>query len=151
MNTANQCTSCLASECDLRSVLQRGPGGSHDIIIHQCRQCRHFQVTDKLYKYMEPESPELLAVCLKHMPALGSHAEPNIKVVDAMWVWTEPHSMRLKVRLTVRATIKGVLVQQRVLVELKIHFKQCLECNREYTNRVSVWVLLWRDMATYCR
>lgn len=93
-------------------------------------------MTDKLYKYMEPESPELLAVCLKQLPALSSHAEPSIKVVDAMWVWSEPHSMRLKLRLTVRATIKGVLVQQRVLVELKIQFKQCLECNREYTNRV---------------
>lgn len=136
-NEANQCQSCLASEVNLSSLLQRGPGGAHDIVIHQCRQCRQFQVTEKLYKFMEPESQELLTVCLKNIPALHSNAAgPKMKLVDAMWIWTEPHSMRLKVRLTVRATVQGVQVQQRVLVELKIQFKQCPDCNREYTNRV---------------
>ncbi|CAB9501068.1 ribosomal export protein NMD3 [Seminavis robusta] len=135
-NPANQCNTCLAQEVDLQSVLQRGPGGG-DLVVHQCRQCRAFQVTEKLYKYMEIESPELLAVCLKRLPALHNSQQQRlkIKVADAMWIWTEPHSMRLKVRLTVRATIHGVEIQQRVPVELKIQFKQCNECNREYTNR----------------
>ena len=137
-NPANQCNTCLAQEVDLQSVLQRGPGGG-DLVVHQCRQCRAFQVTEKLYKYMEPESPELLSVCLKRIPALHNSQQQQlkIKVADAMWIWTEPHSMRLKVRLTVRATVHGVEIQQRVPVELKMAWKQCNDCNREYTNRVS--------------
>jgi NMD protein affecting ribosome stability and mRNA decay len=63
-----------------------------------------------------------------------------MKVVDALWIWTEPHSMRLKIRVTVRAMVEGVELQQRIPVEWKIHFLQCNACNREYSNRVSTIV-----------
>jgi nonsense-mediated mRNA decay protein 3 len=132
-NPANQCKTCLAQQVDLQSVMQRGPSGG-ELLIHQCRQCRAFHITDKVTQLMEPESPELLRLCLKKLPALQ---QQGIKVVDAMWIWTEPHSMRLKLRVTVRAMVEGVEIQQRVPVEWKVHFKMCTECNREYTNRVS--------------
>lgn len=135
-NNANQCSACLAQEFDLKSLLQRGPGGG-DIVIHQCRKCRRFERTEKVFEPLEHETPELLALCLKHIPALSSASDPKLHLVDAMWVWTEPHSMRLKVRLTVRAEIQNVMIQQRVMVELMQKFKQCPDCNREYTNRVS--------------
>ena len=136
-NAANQCSTCLAQDFDLQGIVSRGPGGAHDIILHQCRKCRRFQQTEKNWQHFEPESPELLSVCLKKLPALNSHSKEKIQLVDAMWVWTEPHSMRLKVRLTVRALAQNVQVQQRVLVELKVEWKMCSDCNREYTNRVS--------------
>ncbi len=47
--------------------------------------------------------------------------------------------MRLKVRLTIRADVgespRSVTIQQRLPVELVVKFKQCRDCNREYTNR----------------
>ena len=131
---ANQCSSCLAQDFDLKSILQRGPGGG-DIIIHQCRKCRRFERNERVYEHLEIESPELLALCLKHIPALSA-ADPRLHLVDAMWIFTEPHSIRLKVRLTVRTEVQNVMIQQRVAVELIQKWKQCPDCNREYTNRV---------------
>jgi nonsense-mediated mRNA decay protein 3 len=56
-----------------------------------------------------------------------------------MWIWTEPHSMRLKLRLTIRADVgespRCVPIQQRLPVEFVVRFKQCPDCKREYTNR----------------
>lgn len=112
----------------------------------------------KRWEHCETESPELLRLCLKRIPALqgssgGSGTSQhqaagvsNLHLVDASWVWTEPHSRRLKVRLTVRAELtgsgrssttsgSGVTVQQRCMVELVECWKQCPECNREFTNR----------------
>lgn len=134
-NAANQCSSCIAQDFDLKSILQRGPGGG-DIVIYQCRQCRRFARNERLYEHLDVESPELLALCLKHIPALAA-ADPTLHLVDAMWIFTEPHSMRLKVRLTVRTEVQKVMIQQRVAVELIQKWKQCPDCNREYTNRVS--------------
>ena len=134
-NAANQCPTCLAQEYNLSERLQRGPGGAPHSTIHQCRKCRRFARTEKLFEPAMPESPELLSICLKHIPALSSTAEPRLKLVDASWIWTEPHSMRLKVRLTVRTELLSVTVQQRVMVELHVQFKMCPDCNREYTNR----------------
>jgi hypothetical protein len=45
----------------------------------------------------EWESRELLALCLKHVPGLG-----KMHIVDAAFVWTEPHSKRIKVSIHAR-------------------------------------------------
>jgi len=152
-NAANQCTTCLASQFDLTSILNRGPGGAQTINVYQCRRCRRYEMSDngKRWQLLESESPEMLSLCLKRIPALQQGSKKgggeqhmmssgisSLHLVDASWVWTEPHSRRLKVRLTVRATTiggAGVAVQQRCLVELVESWKQCSECNREYTNR----------------
>lgn len=100
--------------------------------MYQCRECRRYQRTEKIFDPAVPESPELLTICLKRIPQLASD---DIKLIEAGWVWTEPHSMRFKVKLTVRTEIESVQVQQRLVVELYCRFKQCPDCNREYTNR----------------
>lgn len=151
-NAANQCPSCLAQDFDLKSLMQRGPGGG-DIIIHQCRQCRRFERNERTFEYLEIESPELLALCLKHIPALSAN-DPKLHLVDALWIFTEPHSRRFKVRLTVRTEVQNVMIQQRVAVELKQQWKQCPDCNREYTNRVSLVIIfssiLSLSTCSYC-
>lgn len=53
----------------------------------------------------ELESRELLAVCLKKITGLQ-----KVKLVDATFVWTEPHSRRIKVKLTIQ---KEVFEQQQ--------------------------------------
>jgi len=141
-NAANQCPSCLAQDFDLKSLVQGNKVGD-PIIVHQCRQCRRFQTkadnTDH-YQYCEPESPQLLAICLKHIPILNKKGHSNqtynkMHIVDSSWIWTEPHSMRLKLRLTVRTDIGEVTIQQRVPVVFQIKWKMCNNCDRQYTNR----------------
>jgi nonsense-mediated mRNA decay protein 3 len=46
------------------------------------------------------ESAELLALCLKHIKGLK-----RVKMIDAGFIWTEPHSRRLKVKLTVQKEV----------------------------------------------
>ena len=57
------------------------------------------------FRYLNPpnnwvacslESRELMALCLKRLKNLS-----KVKLVDANFVWTEPHSKRIKVRLTI--------------------------------------------------
>lgn len=144
-NAANQCGSCLAQDYDLSTALQKGPGNADYSTIHQCRQCRRYQQTPKNYIHAEPESPELLALCLKHIPALQ---DGSIRILDASWVWTEPHSMRFKLRITAQTEIQNVTVQQRVMVELRCSFQMCQDCNREYTNRTWQAVLQVRQRHT---
>eukprot|EP00538_Stauroneis_constricta_P012965 CAMPEP_0119549374 /NCGR_PEP_ID=MMETSP1352-20130426/3082_1 /TAXON_ID=265584 /ORGANISM="Stauroneis constricta, Strain CCMP1120" /LENGTH=600 /DNA_ID=CAMNT_0007594907 /DNA_START=115 /DNA_END=1917 /DNA_ORIENTATION=- len=134
-NAANQCSTCLAQQFDLKSILQQGSNVDGLHVIHQCRQCRRFARTPVMYQYCEPESPELMQIALKHVPVLSNASKRNLHVVDAIWVWTEPHSRRLKIRLTIRTEIERVQVQQRVMVEFKTDWKMCSQCNREYTNR----------------
>jgi len=140
-NAANQCPSCLAQNFDLKSMIQGNKVGD-PLIVQQCRQCRRFNIradTDH-YQSCEPESPQLLTICLKHVPILNkkghsSQTHNKIHIVDTSWIWQEPHSMRLKLRLTVRTDIGEVTIQQRVPVVFRIKWKMCNNCDRQYTNR----------------
>lgn len=133
-NAANQCSACLAQQFNLKELLQKG---GDRIDIYQCRQCRKFARTETVFEDCGPESPQLLSICLKHIPGFVQTKSTSAKlhIVDAIWVWTEPHSMRLKVRVTVRTELENVQMQQRVMVEFQIKWKQCPDCNREFTSR----------------
>ena len=128
-NAANQCNHCLAQQLDLQQELQQGPKGG-PITIFQCRNCRRYQSSPHHYEHADHESPALLQICLKHIPHLR-----RFHLVDTGWIWTEPHSMRFKLRLDVRADILNVPVEQRVQVLLHCKFQMCNDCNRQYTNR----------------
>jgi len=62
-----------------------------------------------------------------------------VKLVDAGFVWTEPHSRRIKAKLTVQAEVmNGAILQQTFVVEYVVEPHMCMDCTRANTN-TSVW------------
>ena len=80
------------------------------------------------------ESRELMALCLSNVSGLKAKGSRQItRLIDAAWIWTEPHSMRLKVRLTIQKEVqKGTILQQAFTVSFIVRNQQCLECQAEY-------------------
>lgn len=113
--------------------------------MHQCRQCRKFDCTGggRAYLHLEEESPELMAVLLKHIPALtgknSQHVKRSgvgaLKILDSMFIWTEPNSMRMRVLLTLKADVNDVSILQQVKVEFIVQWKQCPDCIAESRER----------------
>ena len=63
-----------------------------------------------------------------------------MKLVDAGFVWTEPHSMRLQVKLTVQGEVlNGAILQQTFLVDYIVERHMCPACNRQNANPDS-WI-----------
>lgn len=72
------------------------------------------------------ESNELLAICLKKLKSLS-----KVRLVNAAFLWTEPHSRRLKVSITVQAEVfAATILQQQFEVEFVVHATQCPDCAR---------------------
>jgi nonsense-mediated mRNA decay protein 3 len=73
-----------------------------------------------------PESRELLGLCLKKLKGLN-----KVRLVDAGFIWTEPHSKRIKVKLTVQSEVMGGAVLQQVFtVEFTQISQLCDDCRR---------------------
>lgn len=143
-NAANRCGPCLARDYDLASVLNRGPASEGGrLVVRQCRRCRKYERTPKDHVALDPESPELTALLLRKVPALTSSGDraadgvSDVTLVDASWIWTEPHSMRFKLALTVTASVADglVRVKQRVPAEFFVGFRQCPDCAAEFRHR----------------
>jgi nonsense-mediated mRNA decay protein 3 len=69
-----------------------------------------------------------MALCLKRVSGLN-----KVKILDAFWIWTEPHSKRLKIAIEIEKTVLDdrITLRQKVEVEYVVHNRQCLECIRE--------------------
>ena len=121
-NAATMCVNCLRSQVDLTD------GIGKQVIMHQCRGCLRFLRPPWVACALE--SKELLAICLKKVPGLN-----KVKLVDAGFIWTEPHSKRIKVKLTIQKDVlSGVKLQQVFAVEFLVQNQQCDACQRSYTD-----------------
>ena len=61
-----------------------------------------------------------------------------MRIVDASFIWTEAHSRRVKVKLTIQDSVQdGVLLQQTFEVVYMVAYQQCPECQKSYT--ANVW------------
>ena len=55
----------------------------------------------------------------------------EVRLVDAGFVWTEPHSKRIKVKLTIqKEVLGGAVLQQVFVVEYTVHNQMCDDCHR---------------------
>lgn len=127
-NPSNTCATCLASQSDVTR------GISTEATLHQCRGCQRWHKDAGKWIACELESRELMSLCLANVPGLNNNKNgEKVRLVDASWIWTEPHSMRLKVRLTIQKEVqKGTILQQTFVVVFVVRNQQCIECQAEF-------------------
>jgi nonsense-mediated mRNA decay protein 3 len=119
------CTRCLQSEVDVAE------GVSRQITVTWCAQCDRYlrSATCTGWVKCDLESRELLAICLKKVKGLTS-----VKLIDASFLYTEPHSRRLKLKLTVQREVTiGTVLQQSIVVEAVVQTIQCADCKKTFT------------------
>ena len=137
---SNMCSDCLRGEVDLAQ------GISRSATIDFCRECERYQRPP--WVHCELESRELLSICLRKVTGLSN----EVKLVDAGFIWTEPHSRRLKVRLTIQKSVaQGTVMQQNVIVEFIVHAMQCDDCKKTYTPHTWCSVVQLRQKADHKR
>jgi nonsense-mediated mRNA decay protein 3 len=71
------------------------------------------------------ESRQLLGICLKRIKGLN-----KLHLVDAGFIWTEPHSKRIKVKVTVQKDVGGAMLQQTTAIEFQVVNQICEDCQR---------------------
>ncbi|KAJ1457410.1 NMD3 family-domain-containing protein [Pelagophyceae sp. CCMP2097] len=126
VNPTSTCVSCLRARVNITD------GVACTGSVHRCRRCGRYQTGNTAHAWLatELESKELMALCLKKIKGLK-----RVKVADAAWVWTEPHAMRLKLRLTVQKEVyNGAVLQQILPVELVVRNLQCADCAAQFAS-----------------
>ncbi|KAM0274343.1 hypothetical protein ACHAQH_007938 [Verticillium albo-atrum] len=129
-STGTICQACLRLTCDISNGVQR------EATLTFCRDCDRWLLPPQSWIVAQPESRELLALCLKKLRGLN-----KVRVIDASFVWTEPHSKRIKVKITIQDEVQdGVLLQQAFEAIYVVAYAQCPECAKSFTAHV------WRSV-----
>ncbi|KAA3681469.1 nonsense-mediated mRNA decay protein 3 [Paragonimus westermani] len=120
-NEANTCVACLSAEIDITKHIQR----QNTIVF--CPKCERYLNPPSQWVAASLESPELLSMCIKRVKGLTK----GLKVRNARFIWTEPHSKRLRIEVTVHGELPtGDLVEQEIPLEFIVHSQQCSDCTR---------------------
>ncbi|XP_073673937.1 60S ribosomal export protein NMD3 isoform X1 [Garra rufa] len=120
-NPANMCVSCLRTQVDISEGIPK------QVSIHFCRQCERYLQPPGTWVQCTLESRELLALCLKKLKS----SMAKVRLIDAGFLWTEPHSKRIKMKLTIQKEVmNGAILQQVFVVEFLIHAQMCEDCHR---------------------
>eukprot|EP01027_Heterolobosea_sp_BB2_P017116 GEZU01024280.1.p1 GENE.GEZU01024280.1~~GEZU01024280.1.p1 ORF type:complete len:534 (-),score=181.42 GEZU01024280.1:191-1594(-) len=99
-----------------------------------CSDCNRYLQPPKYWVECDLESRELLTICLKRIRGLS-----KVRLVDASFIWTEPHSRRLKVKLTIQKEVfNGTILQQSFVVDFVVITNMCEACRKLQT--VHHWV-----------
>eukprot|EP00732_Lithocolla_globosa_P002898 Lithocolla_globosa_v1_NODE_2066_length_2184_cov_17.276186.p1 type:complete len:498 gc:universal NODE_2066_length_2184_cov_17.276186:1713-220(-) len=119
-NPANTCVDCIRNEIDISEGIPK------QCVLYFCRMCDRYLLPPSIWTYCELESKELLSLCLKKLRGLS-----KVRLVDANFVWTEPHSKRVKVKLTIQKEVfAATILQQVFVVEYVVASQICEDCHR---------------------
>ncbi|SBT31461.1 60S ribosomal export protein NMD3, putative (NMD3) [Plasmodium ovale wallikeri] len=123
INNSKMCNNCL-----LQSVESNSMNISKDrYLIYYCRECKRY--LHNRWVYCELESKELLALCLKKVNKLK-----KLKILDAKFLYTESHSKRIKIHLTVQEELANNFISEmEIILNYIIKYTQCDDCKKKYT------------------
>eukprot|EP01112_Ceratiomyxa_fruticulosa_P007094 TRINITY_DN1830_c0_g2_i1.p1 TRINITY_DN1830_c0_g2~~TRINITY_DN1830_c0_g2_i1.p1 ORF type:complete len:515 (+),score=107.78 TRINITY_DN1830_c0_g2_i1:197-1741(+) len=120
-NPSMMCVMCIRGKIDITEGIPK------QLTVQWCRGCNRYLQPPSHWVYAELESKELLTICIKRIKGLNN----QVKLVDAGFVWTEPHSKRIKVKLTVQSEVfNGTILQQVFVIEYVVQSQQCDKCTR---------------------
>uniref|UniRef100_A0A7N8WSX3 60S ribosomal export protein NMD3 n=1 Tax=Mastacembelus armatus TaxID=205130 RepID=A0A7N8WSX3_9TELE len=120
-NPANMCVACLRTQVDISEGIPK------QVTVHFCKQCERYLQPPGTWVQCALESRELMALCLKKIKS----SMTKVRLIDASFLWTEPHSKRIKMKLTIQKEVmNGAILQQVFVVEFVIQSQMCDDCHR---------------------
>ena len=122
-NSRGICETCERKNIDITS------GITKSLIIHYCKNCNRYLKPPWIK--CEKESEEMMNLCLSKIKGLN-----KIKVIDSSFIWTEPHSKIIKIKLTIQKEIDKILVSTSFIVEFKEEWIQCEDCAKTFTPHI---------------
>uniref|UniRef100_A0A060T5S4 60S ribosomal export protein NMD3 n=1 Tax=Blastobotrys adeninivorans TaxID=409370 RepID=A0A060T5S4_BLAAD len=119
------CNDCIALTVDITEDVQK------EGTITFCKNCNRLLIPPSNWIFAPRESRELLGAILKRLRGLS-----KLRLMDAKFLWTEPHSRRTKVKVTVQGEaeqFQNTLVQQSFVAEFYEASAQCPDCAKSFT------------------
>jgi len=117
-NPANMCIDCIRNEVDITEGIPK------QCSLNFCRSCERYLQPPNSWVYCELESRELLALCLKRLKGLN-----KVRLINAQFIFTEPHSKRIKLQLTIQKEVFANTILQQIFVVTFIVCNQiCEDC-----------------------
>ena len=123
-NPSGICEICAKKNIDIVSNLPK------EFTLIYCKKCDRFNRPP--WVKIERESPEMMSYCLSKLKSFNH----KIKIIDSSFIYTEPHSKIIKIKVTVQKEVDKNLINQSLIIEYKENWILCRDCQKLQTPHI---------------
>jgi nonsense-mediated mRNA decay protein 3 len=88
----------------------------------------------------------MMNLCLSKIKGLN-----KVQLIDSSFVWTEPHSKEIKIKLTIQKELNKSLIQTSFIITFKEDWTQCEDCKKTFTPHIWRAVVQLRQKVNHKR
>lgn len=122
-NPAGMCNACAKTQVDIADGIIK-----HATIFY-CKGCDRYQKPP--WMHFPIESSDFMSFLLSKIKGLKT-----VKLIDSNFIWTEPHSKKKKIKITVQKEYNNTLLQTSLIIEFTEEWTQCEECKKTFTPHI---------------
>ena len=137
-NREGICETCAKKNIDITTGIPKIASLTY------CRTCDRFKRPPWIK--VERESQDMMNLCLSKIKGLN-----KVQLIDSSFVWTEPHSKEIKIKLTIQKELNKSLISTSFIVTFKEDWTQCEDCKKTFTPHIWRAVVQLRQKVNHKR
>ena len=137
-NREGICETCAKKNIDITTGIPKISSLTY------CRTCDRFKRPPWIK--VERESQDMMNLCLSKIKGLN-----KVQLIDSSFVWTEPHSKEIKIKLTIQKELNKSLIQTSFIITFKEDWTQCEDCKKTFTPHIWRAVVQLRQKVNHKR
>ena len=137
-NSEGICEACAKKNIDITTGITKIASLTY------CRTCDRFKKPPWIK--IERESQDMMNLCLSKIKGLN-----KVQVIDSSFVWTEPHSKEIKIKLTIQKELNKSLISTSFIITFKEDWAQCEDCKKTFTPHIWRAVVQLRQKVNHKR
>ena len=120
-NPRGTCEACLKKSLNIKTCIPT------EFELVYCKECHRFLRPP--YVKIERESADMMKLCLSRIKSY----DKKIKIIDSNFIYTEPHSKVIKIKITIQKEIEKNILSQDLISEFKEKWNLCRDCQKLQT------------------
>ena len=137
-NSEGICEACAKKNIDITTGITKVAS------LIYCRTCERYKRPPWIK--VERESQDMMNLCLSKIKGLN-----KVQLIDSSFVWTEPHSKEIKVKLTIQKELNKSLISTSFIATFKEDWTQCEDCKKTFTPHIWRAVVQLRQKVNHKR
>ena len=137
-NNEGICEACAKKNIDITTGITKVAS------LIYCRTCERYKRPPWIK--VERESQDMMNLCLSKIKGLN-----KVQLIDSSFVWTEPHSKEIKLKLTIHKELNKSLISTSFIVTFKEDWTQCEDCKKTFTPHIWRAVVQLRQKVNHKR
>ena len=120
-NPRGTCEACLRKSLNIKTCIPT------EFELQYCKECQRFLRPP--YVKIERESSDMMKLCLSRIKSY----DKKVKIIDSNFIYTEPHSKMIKIKVTIQKEIEKNILSQDLIIEFKEKWNICRDCQKLQT------------------